>query len=99
MCVFLVRENSIILTMKKFDAVALGNTLAISSLVLHPLFHLWGWLSPRTYEVLFSEFVIGLHLKVEEHFHPKFFIFYIVEAVTLWIVGFVFASLYNKLSK
>lgn len=85
--------------MKKFDAVAMGNTLAIASAVLHPLFHLWGWYAPRSYEMLFSEFVIGLQLKVEESFYPHFFFFYIVEIIILWFVGFVTASLYNRLAK
>lgn len=83
----------------KFNAVPLANTFALIDLVLHPLFHLWGWYFPRSYEGAMHEFVIGLNLRVDETFTPKFFTFWILEAVAFWILGFAAATIYNRLSK
>lgn len=52
--------------MKQFNVLALANTFAIIDLILHPLFHLWGWFLPRSYETFMHEFVIGLTLRVDE---------------------------------
>jgi len=84
--------------MRKLNAIALANTFTIIDLVLHPLFHLWGWFLPRSYEAFMHEFVIGLDLRVDETFTPMFFLFWILEAVAFWILGYVVAALYNRLS-
>lgn len=85
--------------MQKLNVIALANTFALIDLILHPLFHIWGWYWPRSYEMLMSEFVIGLDLKVTETFTPTFFIYWIIEALGFWILGFLVATVYNKLSK
>lgn len=85
--------------MKKVDIFALANTFGLIDLFLHPLFHLWGWFSPHTYEAVMSEFVIGLHVKVMEHPEPKFFIYWIIEAMCFWLLGLTGGYIYNKLSK
>ena len=49
-----------------FKITAFGNTLAIIDLILHPLFHLWISIAPRSYEWAMNFFVAGLHLKVTD---------------------------------
>jgi len=83
----------------KLNAVALANTFAAIDLVLHPLFHVWGWVLPRSYETFMHEFVIGLNVRVEETFAPAFFVFWILEAVAFWIFGYLVASVYNWFSR
>ena len=85
--------------MKKFDIFALANTFASIDLVLHPLFHIWGWYFPRSYEQAMHEFVIGLKLTVDEKFTPVFFIYWILEAVVFWLLGASVGLLYNKLTE
>lgn len=85
--------------MKKLDVFAFANTLAIIDMVLHPLFHIWGWFFPKLYEAVMSEFVIGLSLNVSKQFEPTFFVFWIFEAVSFWILGYAIAYMYNKLAK
>ena len=85
--------------MKKINVLALANTFALIDLVLHPLFHLWGWYFPRSYEMAMSEFVIGLSLKVQEKFEPEFFIFWLLEVLVFWFLGYAGGLIYNKLSK
>ena len=85
--------------MKQLNVLALANTFAIIDLILHPLFHLWAWFLPRSYETFMHEFVIGLNLKVDEQFIPTFFIFWIIEAAAFWLLGASVATIYNKLSK
>jgi len=85
--------------MKKLDTLALANTIAIIDLFLHPLFHIWGWIWPRSYEIAMQEFVIGLDLHVNETFTPNFLYFWIIEALAFWVLGFSVAFLYNKLAK
>jgi hypothetical protein len=82
----------------KLNVLAFANTFGIIDLVLHLLFHLWGWFSPETYEMAMGEFVIGLHLEVTEHFTPMFFVFWLVEAAVMWLFGATISTLYNKLS-
>jgi len=84
--------------MKKIDGIALANTFAIIDLVLHPLFHIWGWYFPRSYEMAMHEFVIGLDLHVTESFTPTFFIYWILEAITFWSLAYIGSKLYNRLS-
>ncbi len=85
--------------MNKLNVIAFANTLGIIDLILHPLFHIWGWFWPRSYETAMHEFVIGLDLHVAERFSPIFFIFWILEAVAFWLLGAIVALLYNKLSE
>lgn len=85
--------------MKKFDALALANTFAIIDLVLHPLFHLWGWFFPRSLEIAMNEFVIGLSLHITEQFTPEFLASWIIEAAIFWMLGAAIGIIYNKLSK
>ncbi len=47
-----------------FKVTALANTFAIIDIVLHPLFHLWITIAPRSYEWMMNLFVAGLQLKV-----------------------------------
>src|SRR3989344_1073564 len=44
--------------------IAFANTFAIIDLVLHPFFHLWISVAPRSYEWAMNLFVAGLHLQV-----------------------------------
>jgi hypothetical protein len=82
----------------RLDVLALANTLALIDLVLHPLFHLWGWVAPRSYEAAMHEFVIGLHLRVDERFTPTFILFWILEAAAFWLLGAIAGLLYNRLA-
>ena len=52
--------------MNKFNVIAFANTLAIIDLILHPLFHLWVSVAPRSYEWAMHLFVAGLQLQVTE---------------------------------
>ena len=70
-----------------------------ADLVLRPLFHLWGWFLPRSYEEFMHGFVIGLNLQVDETFTPMFFIFWVLEVTAFWILGHAVATIYNRLSK
>jgi hypothetical protein len=80
------------------NVLALANTLALLDLVLHPLFHLWGWLAPRSYEAVMHEFVIGLHVRVDEHFTPTLSLYWILEAAAFWLLGAIVGLLYNRLA-
>jgi len=86
--------------MNKFNAIAFANTFAIIDIVLHPLFHLWVYLSPNSYEWAMNLFVAGLQLNVTV-FDTSFYhlvLGTIVEAGVFWILGFSIAWLYNKLN-
>ena len=50
----------------KFNVLGLANTFAIIDFVLHPLFHLWVAVAPRSYEWLMNLFVAGLRVQVTE---------------------------------
>jgi len=84
------------------DATALANTFAIIDLILHPLFHFWVAVNPRSYEFLMELFVAGLRLKVDQKLElslEHLFLSTVLEAILFWILGFAGASLYNKLQK
>ena len=87
--------------MNKLNAVALANTFAIIDIVLHPLFHIWVSMSPGSYEKLMNLFVAGLRLKVTEFDSSFEHIIFgtIIEAAAFWILGFVGASVYNRMSR
>ncbi|OGE79536.1 MAG: hypothetical protein A2751_00375 [Candidatus Doudnabacteria bacterium RIFCSPHIGHO2_01_FULL_46_14] len=87
--------------MNKLNAVALANTFAIIDIVLHPLFHLWVSVNPESYEKIMNLFVAGLHLQVSEFDSSLEHIILgtIVEATVFWILAFVGASLYNRMSR
>ena len=81
--------------------IAFANTFAIIDLILHPLFHLWISVAPRSYEWAMNLFVAGLHLQVTD-FDSSFThiaLGTIVEASAFWILGASFALIYNRLSK
>ena len=81
--------------------IAFANTLAIIDLILHPLFHLWISVAPRSYEWAMNLFVAGLHLQVTD-FDSSFThvaLGTIVEASAFWILGASFALIYDRLSK
>lgn len=87
--------------MNKFSVIGLANTLAIIDLILHPFFHLWISVAPRSYEWMMNLFVAGLHLQVTEFDSSLSHIALgtIVEASTFWILGAVVAWIYNKVAK
>jgi len=84
-----------------FKVIAFANTLAIIDLILHPLFHLWISVAPRSYEWTMNLFVAGLHLQVTDFDSSLSHIALgtIVEASAFWILGAMIALIYNKLSK
>jgi hypothetical protein len=84
-----------------FNALALANTVAIIDLILHPLFHLWVSVAPRSYEWTMNLFVAGLHLKVTDFDSSIEHIFLgtIVEAGLFWLLAYGFATLYSYLAR
>ena len=87
---------------KKFSVYALANTFAIIDLILHPLFRVWVWLSPQTYEFAMKFFVAGweIHTTAGFDLNPvNIVLSTIIEASLLWLLGAAVAILYNKLSK
>lgn len=86
----------------KLQPLAMANTFGIIDLVLHPLFHLWIAVNPRSYEYLMQTFVAGLHLRVDQSFElsmGNLILSTLLEAAIFWLLGYVGASLYNKLAK
>lgn len=87
--------------MNKFNVIAFANTFAIIDIILHPLFHLWISVAPRSYEWVMNLFVAGLHLQVTE-FDSSFVhivLGTIVEASVFWLLGAAVALIYNKITK
>lgn len=87
--------------MNKLNAIALANTVAIIDLILHPLFHLWIYISPGSYEWAMNLFVAGLQLNVTSFDSSLAHILLgtVVEASVFWLLGYCVASLYNRLNK
>ena len=87
--------------MNKFNVIAFANTFAIIDLILHPFFHLWISIAPRSYEWAMNLFVAGLHLQVTDFDSSLSHITLgtIVEASAFWVLGAMIALIYNKLSK
>lgn len=84
-----------------FKVIAFANTFAIIDLILHPLFHLWISVAPRSYEWIMNLFVAGLRLQVTA-FDSNFshiLLGTIVEASAFWVLGAMIALIYNKLAK
>ena len=83
------------------NVIAFANTFAIIDLVLHPLFHLWISVAPRSYEWAMHLFVAGLQLRVTDFDSSLTYIALgtVVEASAFWILGASFALIYNRLSK
>lgn len=82
--------------------IALANTFAIIDLVGHILFHLWIALNPGSYEHFMELFVAGLRLQVNQTLElspANLLLSTALEASIFWILGFIGASLYNKLAK
>ena len=84
-----------------FKVIAFANTLAIIDLILHPLFHLWISIAPRSYELAMNLFVAGLQLRVTDFDSSLTHIALgtIVEASAFWILGASIALIYNWMSK
>ena len=84
-----------------FKVIAFANTLAIIDLILHPLFHLWISIAPRSYEWAMNLFVAGLQLQVTDFDSSLSHIALgtIVEASAFWILGAMIALIYNKLAR
>lgn len=80
--------------MPKFDVLALANTFAIIDVVLHPLFHVWVSVAPRSYEKAMNLFVAGWQLHVTEFDTSIVHIALgtIVEASVFWIFGAIVQS-------
>lgn len=81
--------------------IALANTLTILDLILHPFFHIWAAISPESLTYIMHIFVVGLELNIDPEFDFSLFnliVGTILEASTIWILGFVGAKLYNSLS-
>ncbi len=87
--------------MNKLNAIAFANTFAIIDLLLHPIFHFWVWVSPRSYEFIMNIFVAGLKLNVTSFDLSLSYIALgtILEAAVFWILGYSVAFLYNRLNK
>ena len=87
--------------MNKFSVIGLANTFAVIDLILHPLFHLWISIAPRSYEWVMNLFVAGLHLQVTDFDSSLSHIALgtIVEASAFWVLGAMIALIYNKLAK
>lgn len=87
--------------MNKFNVIAFANTFAVIDLILHPLFHLWVSVAPRSYEWAMHLFVAGLQLEVT-HFDSSFShiaLGTVVEASVFWLLGASIALIYNWMSK
>lgn len=84
-----------------FKVIAFANTLAIIDLILHPLFHLWISIAPRSYEWAMNLFVAGLHLQVTDFDSSLVHIALgtTVEASAFWLLGVSIALIYNWMSK
>jgi len=84
-----------------FKVIAFANTLAIIDLILHPLFHLWISIAPRSYEWTMNLFVAGLQLQVTNFDLSLTHIALgtIIEASAFWILGAMIALIYNKLAR
>ena len=87
--------------MNKFNVIAFANTFAIIDLILHPLFHLWISIAPRSYEWAMNLFVAGLQLQVTyfDSSLSHIALGTIVEASAFWLLGAMIALIYNKLAK
>lgn len=87
--------------MQRFSVTGLANTFAIIDLILHPFFHVWVWVAPRSYEKVMNLFVAGLQLKVTA-FDTSFthiVLGTIFEVSVFWLLGAAIALAYNRLAK
>ncbi len=87
--------------MSKFNVLALANTFALIDIVLHPLFHLWVWVAPSSYERAMNLFVAGLQLRVTDFDTSLWHIAVgtVIEAAVFWMLGAVVAVVYNRVSR
>lgn len=88
--------------MHKFDVIALANTCAAIDIVLHPLFRLWIFIAPETYEKAMRLFVAGIQIHVEPQVDLNLFNFVIgtlLEAAVFWLLGALVGFVYNRFSK
>lgn len=82
--------------------IALANTLAIVDFIGHILFHIWIAINPESYEYLMELFVAGLRLQVNQSIELSpinLLLSTSLETGIFWVVGFIGASLYNRLAK
>lgn len=84
---------------QELNVIALANTVAVVDMVLHLVFHLWGWRAPRSYERSMAEFALGFQVKVKQGVGPRFFVFWAIEITSFWVFGAVIALLYNAFSR
>lgn len=84
-----------------FNVIALANTFAIVDLILHPIFHLWILVAPRSYEWTMNLFVAGLNLQITEFDSSLSHIVLgtVLEAFVFWLLGAMVALIYNKFAK
>lgn len=85
--------------MNRINVIALANTFALIDIVLHPLFRVWVWFSPESYEGMARLFVAGLQLEVEQPVDLSLSHLVtgtLLEAVVFWSLGAVGAMIYNK---
>jgi len=87
--------------MNKFNVIALANTFAIIDIILHPIFHIWVYFAPKSYENIMNLFVAGLNLQVTQFDISLSHIIFgtVIEAGVFWVLGVTAGLLYNKLSK
>ena len=87
--------------MNKLNPTALADTVAIIDLILHPLFHLWIYISPGSSEWIMNLFVAGLRLNVTNFDSSLSHILLgtVIEVAVFWLLGYGVASLYNRLAK
>jgi len=83
-----------------FNIIALANTLAIIDFILHPLFHLWVYFAPTSYEWAMRLFIAGLSLHITEMdtSFSHIVLGTIAEAAAFWVLGASVALIYNRLS-
>jgi len=85
-------------TIKKLNAYAMGNTLGLIVLILHPLFHLWTFLSPESYQFIVRMFFPGFIVTITPFDFSTTIILFatILKSAVFWLLGFIGALLYNK---
>lgn len=88
-------------SMQKFNVIGLANTFAVIDLILHPLFRLWIYISPTSYEYLMSLAVAGLQLEVTSFDLSISHLITgtIIEAALFWLLGAFVGLVYNKITK
>ena len=86
---------------KKLDALAYGNTFGLIVLILHPIFHIWTYLSPESYGLIVRMFFPGFRVIIDSFDYSVSITILstLLKSVVFWLFGFIGATLYNKLVK